>query len=144
VRKSTKRLHKKYSHYSGIIVDMLYDHFLAKNWSNYCKTDLSLYTENFYTSLETHYNILPNRIQKMIPHMLADNWLVSYASKEGIGRALEGMNRRTKNKAHMDEAINELDEFYEAFENEFTLFFKELIAFSENKLQELKITYYQE
>lgn len=144
VRKSTKRLHKKYSHYSGIIVDMLYDHFLAKNWSNYSKTDLSLYTENFYASLETHYNILPIRIQKMLPYMLADNWLVSYASREGIGRALDGMNRRTKNKAHMDEAINELDEFYEAFENEFTLFFKELITFSENKLQELINTYYQE
>ena len=144
VRKSTKRLHKKYSHYSGIIVDMLYDHFLAKNWSNYSRTDLSLYTENFYASLETHYNILPNRIQKMIPYMLAENWLVSYASKEGIGRALEGMNRRTKNRVHMDEAINELDQFYEAFENEFTLFFEELMAFSEKKLQELKNMYYQE
>jgi acyl carrier protein phosphodiesterase len=144
VRKSTKRLHKKYSHYSGIIVDMLYDHFLAKNWSNYSRTDLSLYTENFYASLETHYNILPNRIQKMIPYMLADNWLVSYASKEGISRALEGMNRRTKNRVHMDEAINELDQFYEAFENEFTLFFEELMAFSEKKLQELKNRYYQE
>ena len=31
VRKSTKRLHKKYGHYSGVIVDILYDHFLAKN-----------------------------------------------------------------------------------------------------------------
>ena len=144
VRKSTKRLHKKYSHYSGIIVDMLYDHFLAKNWSNYSRTDLSLYTENFYASLETHYNILPNRIQKMIPYMLADNWLVSYASKEGIGRALEGMNRRTKNRVHMDEAINELNQFYEAFENEFTLFFEELMAFSEKKLQELNNRYYQE
>jgi acyl carrier protein phosphodiesterase len=144
VRKSTKRLHKKYSHYSGIIVDMLYDHFLAKNWSNYSRIDLSLYTENFYASLETHYNILPNRIQKMIPYMLADNWLVSYASKEGISRALEGMNRRTKNRVHMDEAINELDQFYEAFENEFTLFFEELMAFSEKKLQELKNRYYQE
>jgi acyl carrier protein phosphodiesterase len=80
----------------------------------------------------------------MIPYMLADNWLVSYASKEGIGRALEGMNRRTKNRVHMDEAINELDQFYEAFENEFTLFFEELMAFSEKKLQELKNRYYQE
>ena len=143
-KQSTKRLHKKYSHFSGVIVDIFYDHFLAKNWSNYSRTDLSLYTENFYASLETHYNILPNRIQKMIPYMLADNWLVSYASKEGIGRALEGMNRRTKNRVHMDEAINELDQFYEAFENEFTLFFEELMAFSEKKLQELKNRYYQE
>ena len=35
VRESTKRLHKNYSHYSGVIVDILYDHFLAKNWASY-------------------------------------------------------------------------------------------------------------
>ncbi|MGB3774600.1 MAG: DUF479 domain-containing protein, partial [Leeuwenhoekiella sp.] len=35
VRKSTKRLHPHYHHYSGIIVDIFYDHFLAKNWSSY-------------------------------------------------------------------------------------------------------------
>jgi acyl carrier protein phosphodiesterase len=143
VRKSTKRLHYKYSHYSGVIVDMLYDHFLAKNWSHYSETDLSLYAETFYSTLETHYHILPNRIQKMIPYMQSDNWLVSYASKEGIGRALDGMNRRTKNRSSMNEAIYELEEFYTAFENEFTQFFEELIEYSKNKLQELKRNYHQ-
>mgnify|MGYP000675203977 CR=1 FL=1 len=142
-RKSTKRLHKKYSHYSGIIVDMLYDHFLAKNWNHYSNIDLTLYAENFYTSLEIHYPILPMRIQKMIPYMLTDNWLVSYASKEGIGRALDGLNRRTRNKSNMNEAIYELDEFYSSFENEFTHFFNEVIIFSENKLKELKNNFNQ-
>jgi len=139
VRKSTKRLHEKYSHYSGIIVDMLYDHFLAKNWNNYCDIPLEVYADLFYDSLETNYEILPARIQKMIPYMLTDNWLVSYASIEGITRALEGMNRRTKNKSNMNEAVNELEEYYSAFENEFTVFFEELIVFSKNKLKELEL-----
>ncbi len=138
VRKSTKRLHKKYSHYSGIIVDMLYDHFLAKNWKKYCDIPLKEYAESFYDSLETHYEVLPIRIQKMMPYMLTDNWLVSYASIDGITRALEGMNRRTKNKSGMNEAVNELEEFYEAFENEFTIFFDELMEFSKNKLKEIE------
>ena len=29
-RNSTKKLHQRYGHYSGIIVDIFYDHFLAK------------------------------------------------------------------------------------------------------------------
>ncbi|WP_298553831.1 acyl carrier protein phosphodiesterase [uncultured Algibacter sp.] len=138
VRLSTKRLHEKYSHYSGIIVDILYDHFLAKNWSKYCDIPLDEYVESFYDSLEANYNILPIRIQKMMPYMLADNWLLNYASIEGISRVLDGMNRRTKNRSSMNEAIVELEAFYTEFENEFSEFFDELITSSKQKLDALK------
>ena len=144
VRKSTKRLHEKYSHYSGIIVDMLYDHFLAKNWSQYSIIPLEEYVESFYDSLEKNHQLLPLRIQKMMPYMIADNWLVSYASIEGISRALDGMNRRTKHKSSMNEAVNELEEFYSEFENEFTPFFDELIQFSKDKLKEIELKITQE
>jgi len=136
VRKSTKRLHEKYGHYSGVIVDILYDHFLAKNWSKYSNIPLEDYVNTFYDSLEEHYEVLPLRIQKMMPFMMTDNWLLSYASIEGISRVLDGMNRRTKNRSGMNEAINELEEFYNEFENEFTMFFDELILFSKQKLEE--------
>ena len=134
VRLSTKRLHEKYGHYSGVIVDILYDHFLAKNWTNYSDTPLDEYIEDFYDSLETHYDILPLRIQKMMPYMLADNWLLSYASINGISRVLDGMNRRTKNRVSMNEAVVELEEFYTEFETEFSAFFDELITSSKQKL----------
>ena len=137
VRLSTKRLHEKYGHYSGVIVDILYDHFLAKNWTTYCDVPLDEYIENFYDSLEEHFDLLPIRIQKMMPYMLADNWLLSYASIDGISRVLNGMNRRTKNRVSMNEAVVELKEFYTEFENEFSAFFDELIASSKQKLDTL-------
>jgi len=138
VRQSTKRLHEKYGHYSGVIVDILYDHFLAKNWKNYSNTPLTDYIDEFYDTLENNFNMLPQRIQKMMPYMIADNWLLSYASIEGITKVLEGMNRRTKNRSQMNLAVNELQEFYNEFENEFTLFFDELIQFSKEKLTEIQ------
>ncbi|GGZ70838.1 acyl carrier protein phosphodiesterase [Algibacter mikhailovii] len=137
VRQSTKRLHNKYGHYSGIIVDILYDHFLAKNWKKYSDTPLEDYADTFYNSLKKHYDLLPLRIQNMMPYMLAGNWLLSYASIEGIGEVLDGMNRRTKNRSSMNEAVEELKEFYTEFENEFTIFFEELMATSKEKLNEL-------
>ncbi|MDO7171161.1 acyl carrier protein phosphodiesterase [Mariniflexile sp. AS56] len=139
VRQSTKRLHEKYGHYSGIIVDILYDHFLAKNWSQYSDIPLDVYVDTFYDSLETHYELLPLRIQKMMPYMVTDNWLLNYASIEGISRVLDGMNRRTKNRSGMNEAVNELELFYEDFETEFSSFFEELISFSKQKLIEVSI-----
>ena len=137
VRQSTKRLHEKYGHYSGVIVDILYYHFLAKDWNLYCDTPLDEYVDNFYHSLETHYDLLPLRIKKMMPYMMADNWLLSYASIDGIAKVLDGMNRRTKNRSGMNEAVQELTAFYTDFETEFTLFFEDLIAFSKQKLNEL-------
>jgi len=134
VRQSTKRLHKKYGHYSGVIVDILYDHFLAKNWSKYSNVPLKDYIENFYASLQDNFEILPLRIQKMMPYMMTDNWLLTYASIEGITKVLAGMNRRTKNRSGMNEAVKELEEFYTEFETEFTSFFEELITFSKEKL----------
>jgi acyl carrier protein phosphodiesterase len=141
VRQSTKRLHKNYSHYSGVIVDILYDHFLAKNWHRYSDIPLDMYVENFYESLETNFELLPTRIQKMMPYMMADNWLLNYASLEGIQRVLNGMNRRTKNVSGMDKATFELQQFYSEFEGEFTQFFEELRAFSKLKLAEIETSF---
>ena len=141
VRQSTKRLHKNYSHYSGVIVDILYDHFLAKNWLEYSDTPLNTYIDSFYNSLKEHFDILPERFQKLMPFMISDNWLLSYAEIEGIQRVLNGMNKRTKYKSGMNLATNELKEFYAEFENEFTLFFEELIETSNAKRLELTKAY---
>ena len=46
-RRSTKRLHANYHHFSGVIVDVFYDHFLAKNWSLYSDEPLEIYIERW-------------------------------------------------------------------------------------------------
>lgn len=137
VRQSTARLHKNYSHYSGVIVDILYDHFLAKNWTDYSSQALELYISEFYRSLKENFDILPPRIQKMMPYMIADNWLLSYATVPGISKVLSQMNMRTKGVSKMNTAVNELNNFYKEFETEFKSFFPELIEYSEQKLREL-------
>src|SRR5690606_22500694 len=94
VHQSTARLHKNYSHYSGVIVDILYDHFLAKNWDKYSVIPLAEFVQNFYTLLQKNFNDLPTRIQNMMPYMIADNWLYNYSTIDGIGTVLSQMNVR--------------------------------------------------
>jgi acyl carrier protein phosphodiesterase len=137
VRVSTARLHKNYGHYSGVIVDILYDHYLAKNWMNYSSTPLEEYIENFYELLRSSYEILPARIKKMMPYMISDNWLLSYATVPGISKILSQMNVRTRGISKMNLAVLELEKYYDEFEEEFTSFFTDLIAHTENKLIEL-------
>lgn len=137
VHQSTARLHKNYSHYSGVIVDILYDHYLAKNWSSYSDKPLDEFVEDFYELLRKNFTNLPARIQRMMPYMIADNWLLSYATVDGISKILVQMNIRTKGVSKMNLAVAEFEEYYDEFEAEFTSFFDELILFSNQKLREL-------
>lgn len=125
-RKSKHRLHEKYGHYSGVIMDIFYDHFLAKNWSNYSNEKLEIYAQIFYQLLQDNHAILTEKIQKMMPYMIGRNWLVSYASLEGISMILFQMDYRTNHRVNMDESVVELKQYYKEFEDEFTLFFEEL------------------
>ena len=134
VKKSKKRLYSKYGHYSSVIVDILYDHFLAKNWLQYSSTPLDKYVADFYSLLDDNFEILPTPVKQLYPYMVKDNWLLSYATIEGISKVLDGMNRRTKNKSKMNLAVEELKLFYDDFENEFTYFFNELIIYTNKEL----------
>ncbi len=136
-RKSKHRLHEKYGHYSGVIMDIVYDHFLAKNWSNYSDEKLEDYADSFYKLLQDNYDLLTEKIQKMMPSMIARNWLVSYASLDGLEMILFQMDYRTKHRVHMQEAIVEVRQFYTEFEEEFTLYFEELQQHCKEKLIEL-------
>jgi acyl carrier protein phosphodiesterase len=136
-RESTKRLHHNYHHYAGVIVDVFYDHFLAKNWSNYSSETLVDFTENFYQSLRDNYDFLSERTKGMMPYMIEYNWLVSYQTVEGISRILTQMDSRTKNESKMRFSPNELIEYYTEFEQEFTSFFEDVKIQSQQKLVSL-------
>ncbi|WP_411895601.1 ACP phosphodiesterase [Winogradskyella sp. A2] len=140
-RRSTKRLHKPYGHYSGVIIDIFYDHYLAKNWDQYSNKPLDIYVDNFYKSLEENFEILPPKFKHLTPFMIEGNWLLSYAKIDGIQSVLNGMNRRTEGRSKMNLATKELKLFYNEFENDFTEFFTELIAFSNTKLLKLQKEY---
>lgn len=133
VRKSKHRLNERYKHYDGVIIDILYDHFLAKNWNNYSEIPLDIYAENIYSFFKEHFDTFPEKIQYMLPFMIEYNWLVAYASVDGIELVLNGMNRRTKGVSKMDLAIEDLKIHYNKFESDFTSFFKDLEQFTEEK-----------
>jgi acyl carrier protein phosphodiesterase len=134
-RQSKHRLHEKYGHYAGVIMDILYDHFLAKNWHKYSDESLEGFADNFYKSLEANYNLLTIRTKNLLPYMTEQNWLVSYSTIAGIEKILFQMDYRTKHRANMQEAVVELQQFYEEFEDEFAEFFEELRSFCKTFLK---------
>ncbi len=137
VRKSKRRLHERYNHYDGVIIDILYDHYLAKNWPSYSNIPLKEYTQNFYSILHKNFDLLPDNVKKMMPYMIQDDWLYNYGNLNGIEKVLQGMNRRTKHKSQMHMAIEDLKLHYEILKEDFESFFQDLITFTNAKLKEL-------
>jgi len=132
VLESKKRLRGKYRHYAPVIVDVFYDHFLAIHWSTLHPQSLPDFASYAYSQLEKHKPLLPTRVLEMMPYMIQGNWLVNYATTEGIHRALSGMSRRTPYDSKMDEAIHDLKKYFVEFDSEFTRFFPELKLMSES------------
>ncbi len=137
VLESKKRLWEKYHHYSPVIVDVYYDHFLASNWSRFHDESLKGFTEGIYQMLEKNQAILPERVIRMLHFMKRDNWLFHYQSVEGIRQTLTGMSRRTKFKSSLEKAHVDLEKNYESFKDDFEVFFPQLIQHSKEFLSSL-------
>ena len=140
VRKSKRRLHQRYKHYKGVIIDIFYDHYLAKNWSLFSETPLDEYVQSVYAVLQDNFDILPKKTQELLPSMIRYDWLYNYQYTEGIRQVLNGMNRRTKGISQMDLAIEDLENLEDEFEKDFMLFFEDLRIFCSQKIRQINQT----
>lgn len=134
VKKSKERLHPRYRHYDGVIIDIFYDYFLAKNWTMYSEIPLDIFTNAMYSLFQKKIDSLPLKSQNFIHYMVEYDILYNYQFKEGIEKVLRGMNRRTKGKSQMHLAIEDLTLQENYLEQDFFAFFKDLKAFTKQKL----------
>jgi hypothetical protein len=125
-RKSKHRLVPTYNHYAGVLVDIFYDHCLAKHWKEYSDKSLEQYVQHFYDTLERHQQLLNNKAQTLSKYIIAERWLESYQTFEGISSILYRMDRRTGFVSKMQYAIEDLKRDEKLYEEEFTQFFKEI------------------
>lgn len=130
-RRSKQRLSNEYRLLKGIIIDIFYDHFLAKNWDEYSGASLEDFSEYVYGILSDHQAILPSKLQRILPYMISENWLVSYRDVGEIALVLKRMSRRLSGKNKLAESARELPAHYQLLENDFREFFEDLISYAE-------------
>ena len=123
---SRMRVQDEYHKYSGIIIDIFYDYFLASEWNKFHPVDLESYIEYVFSVLKKHYYEFPQGIKNWFPNFLRNNWLKSYSSIEGIERILHRMSSRTSLPEHTEYAIKILRNNEEAMRDEFNEFFQSI------------------
>jgi acyl carrier protein phosphodiesterase len=134
---SKERLREKYKKYASVIVDIYYDHYLAKNWHKHSDIALNDYALNIYQLVTKNNSILPIKSAHFAKYMIEYNILYHYSKIEGIKRALKGMSQRASFVSNMEHATNELEEHYNDFENEFNAFFPDIQSYISEEIKKL-------
>ncbi|UXP30730.1 ACP phosphodiesterase [Reichenbachiella agarivorans] len=137
VRQGKRRL-SEYRHYSGVIMDMFYDHFLAKNWHQYSDEKLGDFTHRYYLLFEKNRKLIPEKANYLLYHMAKNDWLYHYQFVDGLQSALTGMSQRTPYESGMERATENLMTDYPLLEKEFEEFFGEIINHIHNFTAQLQ------
>ena len=115
-----------FGRYSGIVLDMYFDYFLAKNFKKYSPLPFRLFCYRFYATALLHYFYIPKRVRGFIFHFVTTNRLGKYATKQGLHGSLQIMHRYKSKAIEPDNIIAFLNNNEKYLEKQFELFFEDL------------------
>ncbi|MBE2211951.1 MAG: DUF479 domain-containing protein [Xanthomonadaceae bacterium] len=114
--------------YAGIVLDVYFDHLLARDWLRWNDTPLSEFTARVYRVLDEYRELLPPRLKRITPHMAAEDWLGSYRERDSVDSAIRGISMRLSRNGDKLRACLPVLRTHEAeVDAAFEVFFPELI-----------------
>ncbi|MFQ3579522.1 MAG: ACP phosphodiesterase, partial [Bacteroidales bacterium] len=115
-----------YGRYSGVMTDILYDHFLSVHWSMYSKIERVRFINNFHILIWRYSFLIPVSTKKLLPALVFRNWMLRYISLYGIEKVYARMSYRTSLPDYTKKAMIIINDNYKNFEKDFLLFFPEI------------------
>lgn len=117
---------------SGILVDLFYDHLLARDWADYGTDSLDAYCAGLYAALQGHRDVLPDPANAVASRMQAHDWLGSYRDVAAVGRAIDLMAvHRLRRPNPLAGGIAEFLADADGFAADFRSFLPDALAFAE-------------
>lgn len=128
--RSRRRISARRRRYAGIIIDMAYDHFLARQWSRFHNEPLERFANRVYSALYRHQAELAPRLREILPRMAQEDWLSSYRDLGCIGTALDRLALRLSRPTPLAGAVSEIQAAYRGLEADFTQILPDLKRFT--------------
>lgn len=132
-KKAKEVFRPAYRLYSGALIDVLYDYFLATDKTEFDDHSLLDFSKNVYTVLENNTQWLPERFARMFPYMKQHNWLYNYRTKEGINKSLGGVVKRALYLEESETAFRLFEENHDMLREYYLQFWKDLKPFALNE-----------
>lgn len=130
-QEARKYFYPEYGRYSGIVGDVVFDHLLAKQWNRFSGYSLRDFARHAHAILLSNYLKLPFRVQQFLPIMIQHKRLESYASVEGLEKALRIMANYSSLPALSPKAVEVLGKNHDPINKLFLRFMEEIISFVE-------------
>jgi acyl carrier protein phosphodiesterase len=123
---SKHRFSKDFGKYSGVLMDMIYDHYLAKNFDNYSEIKLQDFCNHAYVLLQDNMHVFPEHAKRFHGYMVENNILFNYSTLEGMETVLTHLNHRIRHRYQLQNSIAMIKEQDTEIEEEFFIFFDDL------------------
>ena len=118
--------------YAGIVLDVYFDHRLARDWPRWNDTPLEDFTTRVYRVLHEYRAVLPPRLRRIAPVMAAHDWLGGYADRDGVDGVVRGISSRlSRNADKLVDCLPILRTHEREIDAAFERFFPELIVAAE-------------
>lgn len=137
VARSKERVSQQRRRYAGTMVDMFYDHLLARHWQRFSGQPLDQFTEQMYRVVRAQEALLPERARTVLLRMAKEDWLGSYAELTNLHTALNNMSRRLRPGNALAGSVCELEREYEGFEADFLAFMPQAVDFVRHEAEPL-------
>lgn len=128
-RRSRRRFPAGYRRYAGIMLDVFFDHLLARHWDRYAPLPLPEFSRRVYALLESERELMPRTMQRYVYYMREYDLLTAYRRPDSVQRVLDRIARRLRRDNPLPSAGPELERLRPALEPDFAAFFPELRAY---------------
>jgi len=125
--------------FASILTDVVYDHYLARNWSLYSDSDLHAHVALIHLSLEKHFELLPARLQRFARLLIDEEILLSYLEFDAVNEALERISWRSSRFEVLAQAGPEIKRLDKELSQCFAQFFPDLVAYVASLPPDLKV-----
>jgi acyl carrier protein phosphodiesterase len=127
-RECKRLFYDGFERYSGILIDIYFDHLLAKNFSRYSAVPLETYCQKTYSVYQEHLQYFPAASKQFLHYVVCNNIFMAYASQEGIESVLFHMSQRINHGVFLNKSLPLFIKNETRLEENFEIFFEEAIA----------------
>ncbi|ABZ76117.1 protein of unknown function DUF479 [Shewanella halifaxensis HAW-EB4] len=112
-----------------IIIDLSFDHMLAKYWDEYHHQSLEEFAAKAYDAID-ECKELPQQLISIAPKIRQENWLVGYQTREGLNQTLASVAKRVSKPEIFNGAQECVKKLDTEIEIAFRTFYPQLMAYS--------------
>ncbi len=113
-------------HYAAVIVDVVFDHYLAKNWYKYHPQPLHDFENYVYSILDQYMLFFSEKFYFIYSRMKLHRWFYNYQFEDYIEQTIRNLNHRSPKFNGSEITLQVFRENYPILEDHFTAFFDAL------------------